>query len=543
MAPAFVVPDVVDNDEGWGPPPSVVPACYADVPYAPFGKGDKLGRASDWSQSGYGKFGGRSYQSSTSGVNTVFNFFATDEESEFHLVDSRPMSRPKFGPRRFQPNRFQRRDQVTTQREQGAGAEREKLRRERQQQKKQSQWGYWGNRQWDNRVMYSSSVEIRPEWSVLEQIQLSALTKLSYKEPAVQDLASTGTLREWDKTLERVTPKTAKGLRRIGDANLHTVSTADDAVLQRLEKENPDATVFATDAVLATLMCCTRSVYSWDVVVKRVGNKLYFDKRKNSNFDKLSVNETSQDLIPDEPENMNGIQQLSEEATSINQNFSHMALSKAGKVKKFDECPFQTPGNVAPCGFFYRKWTLDESTVLIARTEAHAAVDQKGSKQRAFIKAVNEYDSKVTGVDWRQKIETQRGAVLATELKNNAFKLAKWTCQSLLGNADQLKLAYVSRTHVRDPRNHELLGVQTYKPGDFAMQINLKSQNMWGIFKSMCEICFKLPEGTYLIVKDANKALLRMYEVPGDAFEDDYADEPIELQQETLHAAPRADDV
>ena len=37
-----------------------------------------------------------------------------------------------------------------------------------------------------------------------------------------------------------------------------------------------------------------------------------------------------------------------------------------------------------------------------------------------------------SGVDWRQKLENQRGAVLATELKNNANKLAKWTAGALV---------------------------------------------------------------------------------------------------------------
>ena len=35
-------------------------------------------------------------------------------------------------------------------------------------------------------------------------------------------------------------------------------------------------------------------------------------------------------------------------------------------------------------------------------------------------------------MDWRQKLENQRGAVLATELKNNANKLAKWTAGALV---------------------------------------------------------------------------------------------------------------
>ena len=42
--------------------------------------------------------------------------------------------------------------------------------------------------------------------------------------------------------------------------------------------------VFATDAIIGTLMCCTRSVYSWDVIVQRVGKKLFFDKRDGSEF-------------------------------------------------------------------------------------------------------------------------------------------------------------------------------------------------------------------------------------------------------------------
>ena len=43
------------------------------------------------------------------------------------------------------------------------------------------------------------------------------------------------------------------------------------------------------------------------------------------------------------------------------------------------------------------------------------------------------------GIDWRSKIDNQRGAVLATELKNNNSKLAKWTICSLLAGSSQIK--------------------------------------------------------------------------------------------------------
>ena len=63
-------------------------------------------------------------------------------------------------------------------------------------------------------------------------------------------------------------------------------------------------------------------------------------------------------------------------------------------------------------------------------------------------------------MDWRAKLETQRGAVLATELKNNANKLAKWTAAALVSGVDMIKLGYVSRAHPRDPHNHVILGTQ-----------------------------------------------------------------------------------
>ncbi|KAI9584380.1 hypothetical protein GQX74_006275 [Glossina fuscipes] len=67
-------------------------------------------------------------------------------------------------------------------------------------------------------------------------------------------------------------------------------------------------------------------------------------------------------------------------------------------------------------------------------------------------------------MEWRQKLDTQRGAVLANELRNNACKLAKWTVQAVLAGSDQLKLDYVSRINSRDPSRHVILGTQQFKP-------------------------------------------------------------------------------
>ena len=63
-------------------------------------------------------------------------------------------------------------------------------------------------------------------------------------------------------------------------------------------------------------------------------------------------------------------------------------------------------------------------------------------------------------MDWRAKLENQRGAVLATELKNNANKLAKWTAAAVIAGADMIRVGYVSRAHARDNMNHTILGTQ-----------------------------------------------------------------------------------
>ena len=57
-------------------------------------------------------------------------------------------------------------------------------------------------------------------------------------------------------------------------------------IFRKLSKSQSDVNVFATDAILATLMCCTRSAYSWDIVVQKIGGKVFLDKRDNTEFGK-----------------------------------------------------------------------------------------------------------------------------------------------------------------------------------------------------------------------------------------------------------------
>ena len=53
QAQSFDTPDVHFNAGGWGPTEDDLPKQFLDVPYAPFGKGDRLGRAADFTASAY----------------------------------------------------------------------------------------------------------------------------------------------------------------------------------------------------------------------------------------------------------------------------------------------------------------------------------------------------------------------------------------------------------------------------------------------------------------------------------------------------------
>ena len=80
-------------------------------------------------------------------------------------------------------------------------------------------------------VVYSSSVDIRPEWAVKEQIPFSSLLKLHYQVGEPEDLSFCGKLQFYDKAFDRVTPRLEKPLQRT-KKTFRSVTTSDDPVIR-----------------------------------------------------------------------------------------------------------------------------------------------------------------------------------------------------------------------------------------------------------------------------------------------------------------------
>merc|ERR1719231_2136155 len=52
-----------------------------------------------------------------------------------------------------------------------------------------------------------ASVDVRPDWVVKGQITFAELQKCQIEPPSAEDVVSCGTLRYYDKTFDRITPK------------------------------------------------------------------------------------------------------------------------------------------------------------------------------------------------------------------------------------------------------------------------------------------------------------------------------------------------
>lgn len=382
------------------------------------------------------------------------------------------------------------------------------------------------------------SVQTRTEWSVMREVMLSTLAKLQIdaREVVKQDLLWCGQLHEYNKEFDRLMVRTKKNVPRFEDLNFFTVSTSDDPILPEMMQADPSVSVIATDDVLAVLIAAARSVYSWDIVITKISNKLIFDKRDGSSIDFLTVNETAQEPPNNDDQNsINSPVKLGQEASCINQNFSQMVLdtSRAPKIMEQPN-PFEedSEGQAASGAYRYQKITLpgnprDENEFnqnpvsVVVRTEINAKMPGAADSY-ASIKALNEYDPK-PNYSWVTNLENQRGAVLANELKNNGFKLGRWTAQAILAGCDTMKIGYVTRNRPNDPWSHVCLGVQTHQTDGFADQIGMTRNNAYGILRNIIDLVMGWPDGKYLVLKDPTKSVMRIYEVPWDAFgeEDD----------------------
>lgn len=508
----FVLPDIADNAQGWGP--SSRPAAFHEVPFSPFSKTDRL-RISDWNQQG--RYARRGYLQFGAGTGAFKLEGDAQDEGSFTHVISVPKQKLEFGRRPYK-----KRVPYNNNRRKFTNNFRGRNRRGR------GGWGYNRRRYWNNQQdPKEPSIQTAEDWPVLKTWELPELQTSRAEVPAGKTLIERGTLEEYNSLFDRITPRTHKPLLRFESRQHFNVTTSDDPVIQELAAEKK-GTVYATDTILALLMASTRSVNSWDVVVKKENGVIFFDKRQRSRIDFLTVNENWNEVQQAEKDSVNHPTKLSIEATLIGHNFSQQMVAKGTSKKLGLPNPFlgSLERNMEPAsgGYRYRTWNLGEDIKVVSRCTVNGYVAKPKGKGHNYItiRALNEFDSKLSGnVDWRQKLESQYGAVLATEMKNNGCKLVRWTAETMLAGTDELRLGFVSRIHSKDSYKHVILQCKRFKPDSFAQSIKVKQTQLWGVLKSLIEDILQQEDGTYLLQKDPNATKLHLYQIPVDAFENE----------------------
>ena len=309
----FDIINALPKDGEWGPP-TTTETTLDGVPYAPFSKGDKLGRMADWTSEGKDRErGGRQqYQQryrdqiygagGPGGLQTVFNIEGQNEENTFSLVDrSQASARGRGYPgrgsavfrgrgQRGAPN--QRGGRGTFQRVGGRGGN--------QYDNRNARGGRGGRRfGWKDydkpQRNREASVQPKDSWRLLEEIDFNRLLKLNLDTGSGEDIDDYGFLYYYDRSYDKQpgAPTSTRKLQVL-DRAAYNVSTSSDPVIQELA-EKDEATIFATDNILSMLMCSPRSVYSWDIVILKQGNKIFIDKRDGSSLDMVTVNENAAD--------------------------------------------------------------------------------------------------------------------------------------------------------------------------------------------------------------------------------------------------------
>lgn len=542
----------------WGPPtasPELLK--FKDAPFAPFSKGDKLGKAADWASEATSKEGRDGLKRpGTSRVGnardpfhaygaSASSFFVGDESDsswQFNIVDSNTKlagaasnkskgpssavlkargaggataSSQRGGPPAQQPGRRTGGQGYAT----GQGGQSSANQQRGGPVPHYRRYASWSNQPTKNR---ESSIAVEPSWKLIQANTFSEFQKLSYDLPESEVLERHGEAPVYDNQFDKL----ARPVRlRPVDSTVYNVTTSEDPVIQRLAKAGK-AKIFATDAVLSLLMCATKPTNPWDIVVNKRDGQIFFDKRDGGPLDFLSVDENSHNPPEDQATNpIDSAPALAVEATYINQNFA-ANVAERQHVTFEEPNPFsdgREPENepLLPKGYIYKSFNLETDpekppTPLIVRLEVDAVLARTEPPALLSVKSLNEYGG-TRSLEWKDRFLTQRGAIVTSQMKSNLAKLSQWNVSALLADIKSMKVGFVSRMNARDKTRHEIVGVVSFDPKQLAQQIQLNLSNGWGIIKSLYNIFSSLDDGHYVVMRDPNAPSVKIYSAPKGA--------------------------
>eukprot|EP01053_Blabericola_migrator_P001216 Blabericola_migrator_1__1215@NODE_1310_length_4840_cov_138_493400_g882_i0_p1_GENE_NODE_1310_length_4840_cov_138_493400_g882_i0NODE_1310_length_4840_cov_138_493400_g882_i0_p1_ORF_typecomplete_len563_score153_99eIF3_zeta/PF05091_12/3_4e106NARG2_C/PF10505_9/3_7e03NARG2_C/PF10505_9/9_8e03NARG2_C/PF10505_9/0_11Med3/PF11593_8/2_2_NODE_1310_length_4840_cov_138_493400_g882_i030934781 len=529
----------------WRPgdiPQDALNECMSAVSYLPFPpnlKAEKLGRCCDFTFWNMQKTAQRDMPRGSQTQAAAPEINVTNDD--FTLVDSSKVVRQK--------TRYTRRPRMTP----GAQMQQRQLQQQQQQQKQtqlrfhQRQMFQRGGKKdklgaayqqqrpqrWAMRARAMAAeyhVEVDPEWSPVCDMTLQSLVtgyQMNPKEIKFVDVEWKGLLKQFDRSLDRVTPKTAITLKEqyMNRYSIVVPRARNDEVLTGLLQENDEVVAIVTDQLLSTLLSLPQSRYSWQIYVYRIDGKLIIEKPEASTLDLLTVNETA-------PENPNEIKQNRNmydsgvEAAKVNCEFSQMALENTPVVEDYGESPFAEETEIPPArAYRYRLITLPpgknvksssagdsirkQNLVVAVRAEVDGVVQLEDQQSLIALRALNEAGPRPGSLPYAEALERRKGDLFITELKNNACKMARWVYSAMMAGVSHIKVGFVTKKQGR----FQLLQVQTLSVQTLAAQMGLKVSNAWGIVREVLDVVLSnnRGDGQYIITRDPIQSQIKIH--------------------------------
>ncbi len=379
----------------------------------------------------------------------------------------------------------------------------------------------------------------------------------------------TGTINQYNEKYDYVTPRQPIPVTINENIGLYNwVSTIENNFVGIIQSQK-ELNVFASDAVIATLMTSPLSVYPWDISVEKRNGKIILDYNEKRIFDYTTVYESAQIPPEEDPKkkdgSVNGPKKLSWEATMSNHYFGQQVLVPKTEHELGPDPGFKVPeGKEKPKkGYVYKVWDLDKNIKLCVRCQVDAYVkvphvepkpeekeaskkkERKTSKEteeekkpaaeepkteekkaepapaaeekKAFdislinLRAVNEYYETKRQMNWKQAFENNRSLLISEVSTNDAIKLTKWTIEALLGGVKNMRVAYLTRKKLDDNRKHDIIGVSRFTTKEMESLVNLNFGYTWGVLKMIIKTIYDQEDGSYYLVKDPNRFIIRLY--------------------------------
>ena len=203
-----------------------------------------------------------------------------------------------------------------------------------------------------------------------------------------------------------------------------------DDIIQEIAREGK-ANVFISDEAAAAIMCSTKTVYSWDVCIKKFMGMIFIDKRDEEGaqnmLDMQTVAETAlPDYTPIDDDSINGVRQLMKETAKIHLDM----LQAAQEPKKFIKLDRDDPHEEAEdqkmlrLGYKYKLFKLDEGITVCIRCQNHF-FNEASSEGLSNLFVLLEWKVKRQG--WTKDLDQMTMVMLNKEITDNAGKFNRWT--------------------------------------------------------------------------------------------------------------------